>query len=160
VAWNNPSTWLAGAVLTAAQLNAQLRDNLLAIGDPWPSYTPTFTGLSVSNGTLAARARVAGKDIRWSVSLTFGSTTAVTGNITVTLPVAARLRFAGTSFGDVTLWDSSANAFRIWHATHDLSSNGTRVFLTDDSGNVAAGANPWTWATGDRIEINGGYEAN
>lgn len=33
MAWTAPSTWVAAAVLTAAQLNQQLRDNLLALSD-------------------------------------------------------------------------------------------------------------------------------
>jgi hypothetical protein len=32
MAWTAPSTWVSGAILTAAQLNEQLRDNLLANG--------------------------------------------------------------------------------------------------------------------------------
>jgi len=32
MAWTAPSTWVAGAILTAAQLNQQLRDNMLASG--------------------------------------------------------------------------------------------------------------------------------
>lgn len=36
MAWTAPSTWVSGAILTAAQLNEQLRDNMLAAG---PIYT-------------------------------------------------------------------------------------------------------------------------
>jgi hypothetical protein len=38
MAWTAPSTWVAGAILTAAQLNTQLRDNMLAGG---PIYATT-----------------------------------------------------------------------------------------------------------------------
>lgn len=33
MAWTTPSTWVASAVLTAAQLNQQIRDNLTALSD-------------------------------------------------------------------------------------------------------------------------------
>lgn len=36
MAWTAPATWVSGAILTAAQLNEQLRDNMLAGG---PIYT-------------------------------------------------------------------------------------------------------------------------
>lgn len=32
MAWTAPATWVSGAILTAAQLNTQLRDNLLSLG--------------------------------------------------------------------------------------------------------------------------------
>jgi hypothetical protein len=38
MAWTAPATWLAGSTLTAAQLNEQVRDNLLAGG---PIYATT-----------------------------------------------------------------------------------------------------------------------
>ena len=161
MAWTSPSTWVAGAILTATQLNAQLRDNFKAIGDPWTSYTSTLTNVTLgTGGTSVARFASPGKLTFWSISITLGTGGAVSGTLGISLPVASRLRFAGTIFGDATLWDSSANAFRVWHATHDATSNGTRVFLTDDTGNVAGAAAPWTWASGDKIEINGCYEAN
>ena len=44
MAWTTPSTWTAGAVLTAAQLNTQVKGNLDVIGGAWTAYTPTWTG--------------------------------------------------------------------------------------------------------------------
>ena len=43
MAWTTPSTWVAGAILTAAQLNTQLRDNLTELAPfftSWSSWTP------------------------------------------------------------------------------------------------------------------------
>lgn len=51
MAWTAPSTWVSGAILTAAQLNQQLRDNMLELApffSAWTSWTPTMT----QTGTL------------------------------------------------------------------------------------------------------------
>lgn len=64
MAWTAPSTWVAGATLTAAQLNAQLRDNLLAVtpagslvayaGAAAPSGWLMCDGAAISRTTYAS----------------------------------------------------------------------------------------------------------
>lgn len=88
MAWNNPATWLANAVLSAAQLNAQVRDNLKALTE-WQDYTPTFTNLTVGNATMIARYIEAGKLVHWRVGLIGGNTSSASGAIKVSLPADA-----------------------------------------------------------------------
>lgn len=41
MAWTTPLDWVAGK-MTAVNLNTHVRDNFLAIGGPWSSYSPTL----------------------------------------------------------------------------------------------------------------------
>lgn len=50
MAWTTPRTWVAGEVVTAANLNTHLRDNMLAV---YPS-TPTWTAVTFAAGNFTA----------------------------------------------------------------------------------------------------------
>lgn len=154
MAWNTPSTWLAGAVLTAAQLNAQLRDNMKAIGDPWTAYTPALTGITLGNGTITGRYAAAGKLILWSAKLTLGTTSSVTGNLTIGLPVACRVLAPRSPLGRAAL--NASGAIRMWDAVYGDATN--RVYLCDVNGSVATAGTPWAWTNGQTVEVNGVYE--
>lgn len=106
-----PKTWVAGDVLTAAQLNAELRDALLGafplgVG-AWTSYTPTLTqsGAVTKTVTYAKYQRV-GRLIHatWSLAVT-GTGTGV-NVVTVSLPVTAA---AAVTAGSGFIFDSSAS---------------------------------------------------
>ena len=52
MAWTAPSTWVAGAILTAAQLNTQLRDNMLFLNATTNVVQTTVSGATgVANTT-------------------------------------------------------------------------------------------------------------
>jgi hypothetical protein len=113
VAWR---TWVAGAVVTAAQLNQDIRDNLNAwfplasgSGVAWTAYTPTLTQTGTVTKTVTkARYTQIGKTVIGEVVLAV--TGSGTGNsaITVSLPVtaaSANNQSCGTGF----IFDSSAS---------------------------------------------------
>ena len=58
MAWTAPSTWVAGAILTAAQLNEQLRDNMnfLAVPNMCRARSTTATGIPTSVATVVPLA--------------------------------------------------------------------------------------------------------
>jgi len=72
-------TFVSGQVLTAAELNA--------IGT-WTSYTPTYTGLTIVNGTVVARWMECNKMVSFYWRYTVGSSDSVPGPHTISLPVA------------------------------------------------------------------------
>ena len=79
----NPFPFVAGDVLTAAELNG--------IGEAWTSYTPVIKGGATTvtaTLTYAKYARV-NKVVFARVDATITSAGAVNGGITVSLPVAA-----------------------------------------------------------------------
>ncbi len=91
VAWR---TWVAGAVVTAAQLNQDIRDNLQAmfpLGAPaWTAYTPTLvqSGTVTKTVTYAKYTQV-GKTVTAQIVLAAAGAGTANAKVTVTLPVTA-----------------------------------------------------------------------
>jgi hypothetical protein len=160
VAWTSPRTWVAGEVPTASTFNTHVRDNLKAIGDAWAAYTPTISGWTLGNGTLAGYARQAGKDVRFRIEYTVGSTDTISGQLRFALPTSARWSATPLTalppVGQASLRDVSAPAGR---ARYALLFSASSITLADESFNAVTNTVPWTWATGDLIVVNGSYEA-
>lgn len=166
MAWNTPSTWTAGAVLTAAQLNAQVRDNFKAIGDPGTLFTPTWTASTadptIGNGSLTGGYSLAGKRLWVWMRIVMGTTTSYgSGSYSLALPagltpVTGRWRLNGISR------DESAPGFFEIVGVTSLTS-GTLALLTPAT---TAGSNyrlvgpstPFTFADADEIFISGELE--
>ena len=76
MAWTAPRTWVAGETVTAAMLNAHLRDNLKAITDPWTTYTPTIGGgWTLGSGTITGNYIRIGKTVHVRIGWILGSGT-------------------------------------------------------------------------------------
>jgi hypothetical protein len=114
-----PKTWVAGDVLTAAQLNAELRDALLAIfplGPPdvaWTPYTPTLTQSGAVTKTVnqAAYTRV-GRKITAHVMMTCTGSGTAANEVRVGLPITARVTTGDRQIvGQGAILDISANVF-------------------------------------------------
>jgi len=56
-------------------------------GGAWTAWTPTITGFTVGNGTVAGRYRKVGHDLELNLFITFGTTSAVTGTLSMSLPL-------------------------------------------------------------------------
>lgn len=161
MAWTAPSTWVSGAILTAAQLNTQLRDNMLAIGDAWTSYTPTWTNVTLGTSPTQASAYMnAGKLYIVRISLTLGTGGALTGAPEFTLPNGVSFNsnysdFARLGWGSAV--DASPLTANIIHISPSPSTNArARFYATDVSGTYLSAVNmsatvPWTWTTSDRL---------
>jgi hypothetical protein len=139
------------AILTAAELNA--------IGT-WTTWTPTFSGLTKGNGTVTARYSQINKVVHLNVLITFGSTSAMTGLVAVSLPVTAatgissmgvvRLEDAGSTFYVGTVQVASATSMQVFVN----QANGTYTTMAATSSTV-----PFTWTTNDNLVISLTYEA-
>jgi len=151
-------TWLAGEVVTAADTNTYLTHT----GGAWTSYTPTFTNLTVGNGTLVSMWFRSGRFVAFKVKLTFGSTTSVSGAVTASLPVAYA---DGTELNLATglLFDSSlpVRVVALLSPATTTTVNVTAFDVTGTYGNGSALSSlvPFTWATGDIMLFSGFYEA-
>ena len=77
----NPFDFSSGDILTAANLNA--------IG-AWTAYTPTYGGITLGSGGAAATSTAKYAEVNGIVflsgSLTFGSGTSISGNVSITVP--------------------------------------------------------------------------
>lgn len=138
-------TFTAGQVLTAAELNA--------IGD-WTTFTPTWTNLTVGNGTVAARYSQLNDIVLVNIELTWGSTTSASGNVGVAAPVGTPARVCNLS----AIFEDSGTRYYIGSAANFATLGRFDLFHTE-SGNtgIVNATNPFTWATGDDIVISGAY---
>lgn len=113
-------------------------------------WVPDWSGVTVGNGTVFARYVQAGKQITAVFQLVLGSTSAVTGDVSFSLPVPSH----GYAFGSARLQDIGTTTFQ-----GQAIAAGARCFvrrLAVSGGNIVAtglAANtPFTWAATDVIE--------
>ena len=122
----------------------------------WTTYTPTLTNITLGDGTVSAKYVRIGKLVNVQVQFTMGSTSAVTGLIGVSLPVAfvSANRFVGTCRASVV----------INYMMHVIGSGtNMNVYAVSTSGAYAATTNtsatvPNTWANTHQFFINATYE--
>ena len=148
----NPFPFVAGSVLQASELNG--------IGE-YAAYTPTFTNLTVGNGTVAFRFGRVQNFIHVHGKITFGSTSSVAGNVTFTLPVTAANQSDGQVLGEARLDDAGITTVfgLVIKATNTTGAiqayNATTTYLTNTAFTATV---PFTWSTGDVILVNFIYE--
>jgi hypothetical protein len=126
----------------------------------WTSYTPTWTNLTVGNGTLTAKYCQIGKVVFVRINLVFGSTTSISGNVNVTMPIAPVSSFQGMA--NVLYEDSGVGsrqgagpiyAFNSTAYLGVMNTSGTYATNTDINATI-----PFTWTTNDGIYFNTFYE--
>ena len=91
----NPFPFVSGQVLTAAEMNG--------IGE-FTTFTPTFTNLTVGNGTVEAYYTRIQDLVGVFVNIVFGSTTSISGDVQLNLPLdrvsGTRLPLGNCMFSD------------------------------------------------------------
>ena len=156
-----PFNFSAGAVLTAAQLNEI--GKYYAYTPTWGSITPGSGGAAAVSDAMYAQVN---KVVHASGTLTFGSGTAITGNVTMSLPFTAadaETAANGCKFGfydaSTTVYYQGAGRTSSTSAVFVYAWNaaGTYVSLSDIADNTKPF--PATWTTGDKIIFNIVYEA-
>lgn len=148
-----PFPFSAGAVLTAAQLNS--------IAEAGTSFTPTWSGYTRGNGTTVAYYLQVNKLVYVYINETLGTTSAVTGALTLTLPFTAAnvnsIQYFGGQFADSSAFVSYAAIVQgITTTTAQLraiNAAGTYANYVATSATV-----PMTWASTDQIITTFWYE--
>jgi len=128
----------------------------------WTSFTPTWTNLTIGNGTQTFRYVRIGNTVVVQGRLVFGSTTSISGNVSFAAPVAAdmlsnvvvgtaNLIDGGTDerFGPVIFLTGVGLSLRVYTA------GGTYAQNVQLSSTV-----PFTWANTDVIALSAVYEAD
>lgn len=133
----------------------------------WQSWTPTWTNLTVGNGTVTARYIQIGKTVFYRVFLLWGNTTSISGSVEFSLPVTAASYPSNSSsfavIGEARLEDNGTAAF---FGIVDLFSSTTGRVLATNTASTYAGVTglsstvPMTWTTNDVLQAEGCYEAN
>jgi hypothetical protein len=121
----------------------------------WTTYVPTWTNVTVGNGTVTARwTRVMGKTIKGYVRFVLGNTSAITGGVSVSLPATTHASMAATNVrvGYATYLDDSTGS-RYWGAP--IIGTATTLVLCDNANPYAqiTGAIPFAWATSDVLYV-------
>lgn len=165
--WNNPTTFVGGLPTTAATMNAQVRDNMKAIGDSWTAYSPTWAATSgaapaIGNGTLAGAYKLTGKHLHVWIRLLFGTTTTFgTGAYTLTLP-AGLTPVTGRWKIDGLARDESATAYYelvgAWSPPTSIIALLTPATTAGNNMRAVSATSPFTLANTDEIFLSGSVE--
>lgn len=136
----------------------------------WQSYTPTWTNLTVGNGTVAAKYTQIGKTVFGDVSFIMDSTSSVSGAVSLTVPVTAASRYSGANNRFYALTGiirdlSGAVAYEVV-GTFSNSTTAISLFAIASGGTYSSLAPvtatvPMTWvpADNDSLFISFSYEA-
>lgn len=162
-----PRTWVAGEVVTAGQMNTEIRDAIAGLQAPWDSWSPTFTGLTVGNGLLVARYLQIGRTVQFRLSLVAGTGSTFSASFNFSLPIAVRGDYiAGVDGIGSAFLSRSTSASRVVAGAYLNSVSGSVCGMVVDrlaggyttSAVVGVGI-PWTWSPGDTFSVDGSYEA-
>lgn len=147
--------------------NAGLSTAAGEIGAAWQSWTPTWTNLTVGNGTLnVAKYIQIGKTVRFYLKFTLGSTSSVGGSISFTTPTTISSNHTtagspGSAF--VRIEDAGTRNFVGW--ADIITTTTMRILYYSVSGttiivSATSSTAPMTWTTGDAIAVKGFYESD
>jgi len=130
----------------------------------WSSYSATWTNITVGNGTSVTRYVQIGKTVTVYARFTLGSTSAITGNVSVSLPVtsidyllptvaplgvATYHDFGSNQYFGMVTWNNATSAM-----SYIYSASGTYASVAATASTV-----PFTWGSGDSILFMFTYEA-
>lgn len=129
----------------------------------WTSYTPTLAGgWALGNATHTATYTRVGRLVIFDVSITLGTTTTKGTDLRVAYPVTAAdgavaangVSCALVDTGTATYYGLAVDGGTSNPELRVMNSSGTYVTATQITSTL-----PFTWTTGDRIDVFGVYEA-
>lgn len=126
------------------------------------SYAPTWTSLTVGNGTVSFNHLRINNLVLVRGSLTFGSTTSVSGYIRFSLPFTSATYSGAPFVGDATYGDAGVGTFVgavIWVDASTVGLQTFNVGATYPSRVDTSASVPFTWTTNDTIFVQLVYEA-
>ncbi len=129
------------------------------------TWTPTYGNLTVGNGTVVAQWAQIGRLVAVFFTLTFGSTTAISGNVTLTPPVTPATSTANSARGLAIMNDDDGGATGRKIGFARVTTTVIVPHAIDTSGAYAASVNlsstvPFTWATDDVLMVQALYRSS
>lgn len=145
-------SFVPGQILTAAEMNA--------IGK-WETFTPTFTNLTVGNGTATGLFCVLNDLVLMQVDLTWGSSTTISAAVGLEFPEPAKRTFPDGSNGQAFFEDGDGTDY--YGTTYRIDGTTFQVHVWDASSTYLGSSNitntiPFTWADGDRFVVSHWYQ--
>jgi hypothetical protein len=120
-------------------------------------YTPSYTNITIGNGTVVARYAELGKYVFVYFNFTLGSTSSISSNPRITIPVEAKsTNFVGPAYG------LDAGTVEVIGQTvlNSATEMNFYVPLNGSYGSTQMNATfPWTWTTNDQVKLLLTYEA-
>lgn len=157
-----PRTWVVSELVTAAELNAEIRDPLTGIQAAHDTYTPVLTG-SVTNPTLGTGSSQTGTYIRYGKTLAVCSAEIVFGTAGVAVgsgSYAVSLPFNPTAGSGTTgrvmgygIYFDSSTAFFYRLIAVCSSTNTVRMLPADAAGSLVSNTVPVVPAASDQIRL-------
>lgn len=156
-----------GGIATADLADSAVTPNKVLAGSggswAWQSWSPTYTNITVGNGTVDAKSTQIGKTIFWRYKLTFGTTTSISTSPTISLPAASAEGVLNRAMEGTIEIHNPADAARTSLAGIIFYASSTAVIPTWFNVNAAAqeitATLPGTWATNWTLAMGGKYEA-
>ncbi|WP_371528369.1 hypothetical protein OG302_22265 [Streptomyces sp. NBC_01283] len=166
-----PRTWVVGEVVSAALLNAEIRDQFNSFFGAWTSWTPGWlaeggAAPTIGNGTLTGRYLKIGRTVDWVLQLSWGSTTAAGGgggseNWMFVLPSVPATGFS-QRIASFDAFDNSASLHYSGRGVYNTGSGGVVKTIVSDRGDntgIWDSQLPFVYAAGDILYGSGRYEA-
>lgn len=118
------------------------------------SYTPTFTGFTLGNGTLSVWYRYVDGQVFYYGTVTLGSTSAMTGPFLASLPVTAvsQIPVIAKAHGNI----GTTNPFPLFPTFSSTTTMQLRSFSGATTAPLSA-TSPATWAATHTIEFSALY---
>jgi hypothetical protein len=165
----------AGVLAVGTDTHILVADSAESLGMKWAapagggftytSYSPSFTNLTVGNGSWAyAVYAQSGKMVHYIGKFDLGSTSSVSGNITISLPVTAKSNMYGVYVNTIQADDNGVGDYpllaRIISPGSSFDTFAINAAGTYAHSYTATGATvPITWSNGDQINFSIVYEA-
>ena len=111
----------------------------------WGAYSPSWTNLTVGDGTVVAVYRWELGSLHFRGQLTFGASTSISGTVSMAMP-DSRVGDAYSSMGNAIILD---NGTRLYVAQAHIAPSATAVNFVHSEGGVINSTSPMTWVTGD-----------
>ena len=139
----------AGQILTADDMNDIAT---------WTDYTPSFAaGVTVGNGTWVAGYSVVNQILFWQGTFTFGSTSAVTGSVTINTPSGLTFPAANNEIlGNVRMTAGGTTFYGLIreNATSQVTVLVYNAASTYLQSALLSSTVPGTWTNNDSIQIS------
>ena len=151
------------AVTTDKLADGSVTNDKLAggIGGAWQSWTPSYTNITVGNGTVSAKYIQIGKTVFYRFLLKMGTTTSVSNNPTMSPPIEAHADYNNSSnaVGTCMARDTSAANEHPGVMAANSPTQFQFIFADSNGSSLDSESFPFTEGNTDSLSATGSYEA-